>query len=480
MTDIHLRKFQAQDEDRVWNDYGGRAIVSWVMGLGKGVLALDSIDRFVPDGPTVIVCPAGLKEHWKRESDTHLGRRAEVLSETMPKVSGLPGGPRIWIVNYDILRARAGTRNRPTWLKLLKEIGPRLVVIDECHKIKNWAAKQSKAVRELCVDVPNVLALSGTPLESKPIELWHILSIVKPSLFPSRFLYGMRYCDGKNMPWGWDFNGASHLDELNAILTGPDGCVVRRRREDVLDQLPPLTRTVLPFDLPAGKARDYDFAAKDFIAWLLEKDEGKARRALFAERMARVGYLKRLAAEYKLPMATEWVRDFLDTTGRKLLVFGIHRFALDHLFEAFRDRAVLVTGDVTGPNRQAAYDRFNRDPKCTLFVGNIHAAGMGWPCQSASDVAFVEMDWKPASHEQAIDRTRGINRGTGDPVNAYYLVANDTIEVDLCDILEKRQWVLDAVLDGGETVSDNLFGLLEAAVVARGGGKPKRRKIRSL
>ncbi len=455
--------FQDIDVETIQHKFQGRALVAHSMGLGKSFMTLLWASRYLEHWPMVVVCPATVKEVWRRECLKHLGLRSVVLGGRTPHRLEQA---RIYIINYDILSVP--TPSRATWTKTLKELNPELIVIDETHFCKSRTSQRSKAVRELCRDVSHVLALSGTPLVNRPAELWPVLNILRPGLFPSFWSFASDFCGLKKQFWGWDASGSSNLDELHAILD--QNVMVRRRKEDVLQDLPPQTITVVPLKLSPSGVKEYRRAERDFIVWLAKISPTLARKALKAERLTRLGYLRRLAAQLKKPAVQEWTHDFLDGSDDKLLLFAVHKAILKD-FHAAYPRSALVTGEILGKHRQAEFDRFNTDPKCRLFCGNIEAAGVGWSCSSASTVAFAELSWVPGHHLQAADRCRGLGRGTGQPVSVYFLVANGTIESDLCNLIQRKMGVIDSTLDGAPTGDLNLMDELSKSILERNESK---------
>jgi SWI/SNF-related matrix-associated actin-dependent regulator 1 of chromatin subfamily A len=450
---IKLYPFQAEDYRTIVDRFKLRAYVGHDPGLGKTVLSLQAVKDHAP-GVTVVVCPAGAKEHWKIESYKHIGRRTETLYGEKPRK--LEGGRRIYVLNYDILRF---------WVDELKALRPDLVIIDEAQKIKNPGAKCSKAAKRLCRRVGKVLMLSGTPMPNRSIELWFPISILKPELFPSATDYGVRYCAGVKRYGYWDFSGNSNSSELNQILINE--VMVRRKKEDVLKDLPPLTTSVEPFQLPPAAQREYQHAVNNFLEWLATKDKSKARRAIGQEEITKLGYLLRLAAMLKAPQVIDWVKDFL-ATGQKLILFCVHHDFVNLVHSKFKAESLVVTGDTPMNLRQTIFNRFNDDPKVRLLIGNIQAAGTFWSCRSTSSVALGELVWVPGDVKQAIDRVRGIKRGTGKPVTAYYLTAAGTIEDKLCEVLERKAKAQDVVIDGKRSVDLQLFTYLIEALKKAG------------
>lgn len=417
----------------------GRALIADEMGLGKTVQALAYIQAHQIK-PVIIVCPASLKLNWQREAKKWVkGMKIQVLSGTNTNVRLLGD---IIIINYDILHA---------WVEKLQTIRPQLIVTDEAHYFKTRAAKRTKAVKMLAKGVPGFLALSGTPIINRPIEIYNALAIIKPTLFPNYMKFAQRYCGAKHNGYGWSFNGATHMDELHKLLT--ESIMIRRLKSEVLKDLPPKIKSFLPIELENRK--EYERAESDLISWIhSNKGAMAAMKASQAEVLVRIETLKQLAVAGKMLEAIEWITDFLES-GQKLVVFAVHKFVIDALMEAFSGRAVKIDGSVTQDNRQLAVDQFQNNPSIQLFVGNIKAAGVGLTLTAASNVAFLELPWTPGDLSQAEDRCHRI--GQSDSVNIYYLLAEDTIEEKIAELIDSKMRVLDAVLDGRETEESSLL-----------------------
>jgi SWI/SNF-related matrix-associated actin-dependent regulator 1 of chromatin subfamily A len=456
----------------------GTTLLADEMGLGKSPQALWAMQKLSPAGrAVVIVCPASLKENWRREVRKHLGRRATVLHHLRPPRGWAPAGPGgIYIIGYDCL-ARAVARRSTGWVPgswgpALADLRPAMVIVDECQMIANPTALRSRATKRLARPCPRRLALGGTGgLNHRPIELWNTLNMLWPQRFGSRFAFAKEFCELKKNPYGfWDYSGASHLDRLHQQLT--DLGMVRRRKEDVLTELPAKTRVIITLTLPTAAQGLYTKAAEQARTFLAQAEkrlpgltDARERRDLLTEVRHRLWGVKARVGRLKLPQVIHWVGDFL-SSGEKLLLFGIHHNVLRPLHRHFDRLAVLVDGDVTGAERQAAFDQFNANPAVRLLVGHIDAAGLGWSCSSASNVAFAELAWGPAQHEQAEERVRGLGRGTGLPVTAHYLIAQDTVEERLCRALTRKSGHLGAVLDGRPAPSVNLTTVLKRALLA--------------
>jgi SWI/SNF-related matrix-associated actin-dependent regulator 1 of chromatin subfamily A len=418
-----------------------RAFLADEQGLGKTIEALATLEA--DDAyPAIVVCPASLKLNWMREIERWLpGRSAQALAGMGGNNSPIPAAD-ITVVNYDILAARA---------QALGEMAPRALVLDESHYCKNAAAKRTQAVGRLASSVPSdglVLALTGTPVMNRPPELIAQLRILG------------RLADfGSGAQFGRRFKGADAHVRLHWHLRSR--CFVRRLKVDVLPQLPAKTRTVVPVEL--DNESEYRLAETDVIAWLrsrpldLSELDAKVAAALRAERLVRLNALKMLAARGKLHAALAWIHDFC-SSGERLVVFARHREIQRAVVERF-PHALHILGEDTHTARDASLEAFQAADKADnqLIVCSIEVAGQGLTLTQASNVAFLELDWTPAKHDQAEDRCHRI--GQQDAVNAWYLLAAGTIDETMATLLERKRAIIGAVTDGRE---ENDEGIVDA------------------
>jgi SWI/SNF-related matrix-associated actin-dependent regulator 1 of chromatin subfamily A len=436
-----------------------RAFLADEQGLGKTIEALATLEA---DGayPAVVVCPASLKLNWMRELERWLpGRSAQALSGTGTRPrrepdparaqASLTGGGAaippadITVLNYDILAARGPS---------LAALKPRALVLDESHYCKNAAAKRTQAVARLAATVPSdglVLALTGTPVMNRPPELISQLRILG------------RLADfGSGAQFGRRFRGPDAHVRLHWHLRSR--CFVRRLKADVLPQLPPKTRTVVPVEL--DNEPEYRLAEHDVIAWLrssplnLSELDAKVAAALRAERLVRLGALKKLAARGKLHAALAWIHDFC-SSGERLVVFARHREIQRAVLDRFPS-ALHILGEDTHAARDASLSAFQAagDSGNQLIVCSIEVAGQGLTLTKASNVAFLELDWTPAKHDQAEDRCHRI--GQQDAVNAWYLLAAGTIDETMATLLERKRAIIGAITDGREESDEGIVDAL--------------------
>lgn len=426
-----------------------RAFLADEQGLGKTVQALAALeadDAF----PAVVVCPASLKLTWEREAGIWLPHRDVQVLE------GRSGGvlrADITIVNYDIADAHAGA---------LARLGPKALVLDECHYVKNPRAKRTRAVRRLADALPAGglrLGLSGTPVLNHPDELISQLRVL-----------GRLTEFGSGARFHRLFEGSQREARLHWHLRRR--CFVRRLKKDVLPQLPEKERVLVPVEL--SNREEYRRAEEDVIAWLKEQPldlrelEAKVAAALRAERLAQLGALRQLAARGKLPAALSWIADFRHS-GEPLVVFAHHREVLEALVERHPD-ALHLLGRDSVQAREATVAAFQDPDGPDLLIASIGVAAQGLTLTRASHVAFLELEWTPAMLDQAEDRVHRI--GQRDAVTAWYLLAAHTIDEDTSRVLERKRGVVGAVTDG---LADESEATVDAVVRALRERAPFRR-----
>lgn len=419
---------------------GGRALVGDEMGLGKTIQALAYLQLHPELRPAVILCPASLKLNWKKEINDCITARikTQVLEGKTPY--NLYG--EIIIINYDILTS---------WVGTLKTYEPKIIIADECHYFKDNGAKRTKAVKLLGKSVPHFIALSGTPIVNRPIEIYNALTLINSSIIPSFWEYAKKYCNAYHNGFGWDYTGASNTEELHKLLT--DTIMIRRKKADVLKDLPDKVYSYVPMTL--ANQKEYEFIERDVIGYLRQAQGQKAAdRASNAEIMVQIEQLKQAAVRGKLDSCIDWVKDFIETED-KLVIFATHKFVIDKFMEVFGGAAVKIDGSTTMQERNQAVLRFQEDPKIKIFVGNIKAAGIGLTLTASSNVVFIELPWTPGDRLQAEDRCHRI--GQKDTVNVRFLLVEGTIEEEIAQLLDKKIKILDAVLDGRVTDQESLL-----------------------
>lgn len=456
----------------------GRALVADAPGLGKTIQALGYLNLHPELRPAIVVCPASVKINWFLEARRWLMMPRGTIDVIRDGQDEPISGHDLYVINYDLVHKHEAA---------LRGVGAKVLILDESHYIKTAKSLRTNAVLALCSDIARVICLSGTPIMNKPIEAWTTLHMLAPRTFGSWYEYVVKFCKGYQQKIGrdrkvWIVDGASNLDELNRLLRG--SCMVRRRKEDVLAQLPAKRRVIVPIGNGGRVKGEAEFVRKlktimkrrraDQRKLALVTDDGaraKRKASMLArmreentEILGEIEALRQEAAQVKLDAAIEFIENIAEQG--KVVVFAHHKFVISALVGAFKGAAV-IRGETAAELRQKEVERFQTDERCRVFIGSLHAASQGITLTAASDVVFVELDWVPGICTQGEDRTHRI--GQHDSVTAWYLVLDESIEVRMAKILERKQAILDAALDGkAAEASGSIFDDLIAEVGEEG------------
>jgi SWI/SNF-related matrix-associated actin-dependent regulator of chromatin subfamily A-like protein 1 len=429
-----------------------RTFIADEQGLGKTVQALATLEADEAF-PAVVVCPASMKLMWEREAGIWLPKRKVAVLDGRTETTWTEevAEAEIVVLNYDILDAH---------LERLEAVEAKALVLDESHYVKNPGARRTKAAIRLAEGLPDGalrLALTGTPILNRPDELISQL----------RALGRLREF-GSGARLSRRFRSASSDDRLHWNLRAV--CYVRRTKEQVLPQLPAKRHDTVPVLL--SNEQEYRLAERDVIAWLqtlpldLRTLDAKVAAALRAEQLVRLNNLRQLAVRGKLPTALAWIADFL-ASGEPLVVFAEHVATQHAVLERFPEAEHILGAD-SSVKRQEAVDAFQREDGPQLIVCSMKAASQGITLTRASNVAFLELDWTPARHDQAEDRLHRI--GQESAVSAWYLLAPDTIDETMAELLQRKRSLIDAVTDGRVQDEERLVD----AVIRELRGKPYR------
>jgi SNF2 family DNA or RNA helicase len=425
-------------------------------GLGKTRQALGVL-HMTEAFPALIVVPAVSRINWRREATNALpGRTVEILKGVNPQPR--LDWPDVTIVSWDAVYAHVD------YLPELKGF-----VADESHLAKNPQARRTKAsyvASDKVVDNGITLCLSGTPVLNGPKELI-------PQLRIARLLGFFGGASGFTKRYG----KANNLGELNRRLRSVG--YVRRRKEEVLKDLPPKVWADVVVEGDPKIMAQYRKAEADIVEYLAEKARRlaassgasvgeqseaawrAAMRASAAEHLVAITALKQLAAQAKMKAAHEWIDDFLGS-GKKLVTFGWHRDIVNTLADRFAGGA-KVQGGMSDAAKQQWIDAFQEDDDQKVISCQIKAAGVAITLTAASDVLFLEQGWTPADMDQASDRCHRI--GQVDSVTAWNMICEGTIDEDFAELIAAKRRIVDAATDGKDPEEDQKQSVLGDLVV---------------
>jgi SWI/SNF-related matrix-associated actin-dependent regulator 1 of chromatin subfamily A len=418
---------------------GGRAIIADAPGLGKTAQSL-AFMKHSNFKRTLIVCPASVKFSWQNEVKKWTNFSSIVI-DSKTDVSQVDADINVWIINYDILKKHYGQ---------LSKVRFDCMVGDEVQMIKSTNALRTKAFRSISRDIPAVVLLSGTPLLSRPSELFSLLNIVDPKTWNNWYDFARRYCAMKQTHWGMDTSGASNVEELHARIKR---YFIRRDKSQVLKELPPKTFITVPVQLSSEYDKQYKEASKNLATYLrlyAGKQPADIAKALAAEKLTQLNVLRHLNAMGKVKVAIELIESILEA-GEKVLIFSSFVEPLLEIQDKFYSESVMITGKTPVQDRGFLVNQFQTDPNIRVFLGGIKSAGVGITLTAASNVIFLDYSWNPADHQQAQDRVHRPGQ-VANSVNIYQLTAIDTIDEDLKETLDKKQGIFDQVIEGKKAV----------------------------
>jgi superfamily II DNA or RNA helicase len=444
-----LRPYQRRGLDFLTfaGDLGGGAILADDMGLGKTVQTLGWLEvlrRRDPDGgPALVVCPASVVHNWRREAERFLPSLRVLVLERGSERHALRAdlaAHDLVITNYALLR-----RDAAEW----RETKLRAVILDEAQNVKNPDAAVTHAARAL--DARYRLALTGTPLENRPLDLFSIASVVAPGYLGTRKQF-VEIFDQPDLPPARRVLLAAKLRPI----------LLRRLKRDVASDLPERIEERRDCELTAGQRRLYlaELAkSRDLVERLENEPDGiKNNRITILAALTRlrqicchpalVGGKAELGAG-KIEALFEVLEPLL-AEGHKVLVFSQFVAMLRILEGALTARGMahhVLTGETV--HRERVLQRFADDPRPAVFLLSLKAGGTGLNLTAASYVVLFDPWWNPAVEAQAIDRSHRI--GQDRTVIAYRLIARGTIEEKIAELQQRKASLVRELLGDGGT-----------------------------
>lgn len=429
----------------LWDhDLGG--ILADDMGLGKTVQTLALAQRAKENGeldhPLLVVCPTSVIGTWAEQAETFCpDLRIATVSTTARRreteIADVAQDCDILITSYTLLRLEAEDYHRLNWSGL---------ILDEAQAVKNYRGKTYQAVRR--VPAPFRLAITGTPLENSLMDLWALLSLTAPGLYPNPDTFADDY--RRPIEQGGDAERLARLRRRIRPL------MLRRRKEEVAPELPPKVEQVLAVELSAAHRRVYSRQ--------LQRERQRVLGMLDDVQRNRIAIFRALTKLRQLALAPELVDAELASAGSSKLdavmehigevVAEGHRALVFSQFTGFLallrrrlDAAGIAYEYLDGRTRKRA-ERIAafRTGDAPLFLISLKAGGFGLTLTEADYVFVLDPWWNPAAEEQAIDRTHRI--GQQQTVMVYRLVATDTIEEKVVALQERKRRLFGDVIEG--------------------------------
>jgi superfamily II DNA or RNA helicase len=447
-------------------------------GLGKtaqALLAAEAANAY----PLLVVVPNVVKTNWAREAGIWTPHRATTVIQGNGE--SIDGFADIVVVNYEVLDRHVG------WLG---DIGLRGMVVDEAHFIKNKTSQRSRNVLSLSDRVrsftarPLLMALTGTPLINDIEDfraIWQFLGWIDEKKPLPELMNAL------------DENGLTPADPgfyTAARQTVVDFGIVRRRKVDVAADIPARRIADLPVELDGPEGRSIRAAERELARRMVARyehalaarDSGPAVEGIdhdLVRQVARweqkdaaeaksgdnVFTMMRRIGKAKAGLAADYAAQLARSAG-KVVFFAKHVDVMDAAEQTFAERGIRfssIRGDQTSTVRQRNIDAFTNDPDVAVAVCSLTAAGVGINLQVASDLVLAELSWTAAEQTQAIDRSHRI--GQSQPVTAWRIIAAQTIDARIAELIDSKAGLAAQALDGSdEEVGSSADVQLEALV----------------
>lgn len=432
----------------------GRALLADDMGLGKTVQAIAACEVLIGRGEAqrvVVVTPASLKHQWAREIEHYTRRQAAVLGGgAAARRAALRSDAPYKVLSYEL-----------TWRELsgLRDLDADVLILDEAQRARNFRTRTAATLRA----IPSrfLFVLTGTPVENRLDDLYSLLQLVEPEVLGPLWRFNLEFHqqDAKGK-----IRGYKNLGELRGRIAP---VVLRRRKEEVLTQLPPLvqhTRYIPLSKAQKGLEEDYRAVAARYAALAekrpLTQEEMqrmqmallKARQACNAAMLCDPGHAERSAG--KLDELEALVEEIVEQGTSKVLVFSewvemlkLAGARLDELGVGWE----MLHGGVPAERRPALLDRFRSEPDLRVLLCS-DAGGVGLNLQVANYVIHLDLPWNPARLDQRTARAHRLGQSRG--VSVTYLCAEEGIEKGIEGTLAGKRAVRAAALDAQSDVEE--------------------------
>ncbi|KAH9492456.1 SWI/SNF- matrix-associated actin-dependent regulator of chromatin sub A-like protein 1 [Bulinus truncatus] len=399
----------------------GRILIADDMGLGKTLQALCIAAYYKSEWPLLVVSPSSVRFDWSQQIKKWLPSVVDINVVETGKDSAVSG--LVNIISYDLLSKKD---------KELKKQSFKVIIMDESHFLKSPKAVRTKSALPLLKTANRVILLSGTPALSRPSELFSQIIAVCPNVFNFHD-YGVRYCNAKQMPWGWDYSGSSNMQELQLFLEKK--IMIRRMKKDVLSQLPSKTRHLVFLNIK--KCKSLSNVSKIMSNNHLKSQDRREMLLQYFHETCRV----------KLDSVRQYILDLIES-DKKFLIYAHHTEMMDSIEECISKKTpglkyIRIDGRTPSEQRNYFCKKFQTDSSYRVAVLSITAANAGLNLCAASLVVFAELFWNPGVLVQAEDRVHRI--GQEDSVCVQYLVAKGTADDYIWPLVQDKLNILSKV-----------------------------------
>ncbi|KAM5568487.1 hypothetical protein ABKV19_016181 [Rosa sericea] len=435
--------------------HGGRAFLADEMGLGKTLQAIAVASCIRDSWPVLILTPSSLRLQWASMIQQWTNIPPSDILVVLSQCGGsnragytLVSSSSKGTIHLDGLFNIISYDTVPKLQNLLMASDFKVVIADESHFLKNAQAKRTTASLPVIKKAQYAILLSGTPALSRPIELFTQLEALYPDVYKNVHDYGKRYCKGGTFGM---YQGASNHEELHNLLKAT--VMIRRLKNDVLSELPVKRRQQVFLDLAEKDMKQINALFRELEVVKLKIKACKSKEEVDSLKFMEKNLINKIytdSAEAKIPAVLDYLGTVIEA-GCKFLVFAHHQSMIDAIYQFLLKKKVScirIDGSIPTVQRQAYVTQFQEKDSVKAAVLSIKAGGVGLTLTAASTVIFAELSWTPGDLIQAEDRAHRI--GQVSSVNVYYLLANDTVDDIIWDVVQSKLENLGQMLDGHE------------------------------
>jgi len=444
---LNCNLFDYQKEGIYFATMRKSAIIADEMGLGKTVQAIASAifkkDLFGFER-TLVICPASLKDQWKREIKRFSDEKATIIEGVPEKRQHIYENELDYflITNYEtVLRD----------LAILQKEPPDYIILDEAQRIKNYETLTANIVKQ--IPKKHALIITGTPIENRLIDLYSIMDFLDPKILSPLWEFSYQHCYF-DMVKRNKINGYYNLQKLKERLKP---VLIRREKHDVLKQLPKVRHIDIPVPMHRRQAELHSSYAKG-VARIIHKKFmtpfdmqrlmillGKMRMVCDSTHLVEVGE----ACSPKLDELKQVLLDKLDLehSSHKVVIFSEWIRMNQMIGRLLRDNNigyVELNGKVPVANRPKLIQEFENNPDCKIFV-STEAGGTGLNLQTADAVINFELPWNPAKKNQRIGRIDRLGQ-KNKHLTVISFITQNSIETRIASGLLLKQDLFDSVL----------------------------------
>lgn len=420
--------------------WGLGGILADDMGLGKTVQTIALLAKRGEGGSALIIAPVSVCQNWVDEIIRFCPALTPILYVGNNRKSLLnESGPNtLFIVSYALLQNDVEIFQTYNW---------NTIIVDEAQAIKNYNSKRTTAV--LSLKGKFRLALSGTPVENYLVDMWTLFQFTNPGLLGSRLKFLSKFSSA------FEKGGSSEKREaLQKIITP---FFLRRKKGDVLSELPPKTELIRKVELSSEERSFYEAQRLHSLAKISETTNEKGFIAIFAELMKlRRASLSPSLVEKSAPVVSSKIELLLEITEElnenrhKALIFSQFVDYLQIIKSELEKRNLkfsYLDGSTPRDKRTSEVSDF-QSGKTDFFLISLKAGGTGLNLTAADYVIHMDPWWNPAVEEQASDRAHRM--GQTRPVTIYKIIAIDTIEERILELHGRKKEVAEALFGDGD------------------------------